>query len=145
MKLLKSTLLDLQVDCRLQHGAMYGLLGRTQAGRCRAAVHSPGFACAATAEQRVYVPRDEASRRVVERLQGLAYEDNTSCAGFQTPELPQLRTDGVPVVHTPMYSAPLLPPRHRFPMQIFQTIHDHLIDDSVIDAGQVRTPCHVPG
>lgn len=59
--------------------------------------------------------------------------------GLQTLPLPRLQLNAVPVVHHPLYSAPQLRPGHRFPMQIFQTIHDTLISDNVIDARQVRS------
>jgi len=42
------------------------------------------------------------------------------------------------VVHHSLHSAPQLPPRHRFPMPVFQVIHDALIADGVVHPRQVR-------
>ena len=85
----------------------------------------------------LFQPRDANASAVIQSLANLAYSDNQLCQGLSTPKVPQLQRDGVPVVHHPMYSAPLLPPRHRFPMQVFQTIHDSLVDDDVIHPDQV--------
>lgn len=71
---------------------------------------------------------------------GYPYSDKLDLyAGLQTLPLPRLQRDAVPVVHHPLYSAPTLKTGHRFPMRVFQTIHDLLLSDGVIDARQVRT------
>ena len=49
-----------------------------------------------------------------------------------------LALDAPPVVHHPLYSAPQLGPRHRFPMQVFQRIHDQLLAKGTVDPRQVR-------
>ena len=87
----------------------------------------------------VYLPREKPSVDLVNSLAYLTYEQNELCQGQQAPQLPRLEHDGVPIVHHPMYSAPLLPAKHRFPMQVFQTLHDYLIDSDVISPAQVRT------
>ena len=46
----------------------------------------------------------------------------------------------VPTVYHPLYSAPVMPAGHRFPMPIFRTIHDRLLRTGVVDASQVHVP-----
>lgn len=46
----------------------------------------------------------------------------------------------LPVVHHPLFSAPLLPPGHRFPMQVFQRIHDRLVASGDVVPQQIHTP-----
>ncbi|KAL3162654.1 hypothetical protein ABBQ38_008699 [Trebouxia sp. C0009 RCD-2024] len=41
------------------------------------------------------------------------------------------------------YSKPQLPTGHRFPMGVFQKVHDLLIQDKVIHASQVQVPCDI--
>jgi acetoin utilization deacetylase AcuC-like enzyme len=50
----------------------------------------------------------------------------------------------LPVVHHPLYSAPQLPPGHRFPMGVFQNIYDVLIQQSAIIPQQVHIPPSLP-
>jgi acetoin utilization deacetylase AcuC-like enzyme len=49
----------------------------------------------------------------------------------------------VPVVHHASYSKPVMPRGHRFPMTVFQRVHDILREEGVIARGQ--TNCFVPG
>lgn len=77
------------------------------------------------------------SRPSLENLKNLAYEENALCDGLATAALPRLEHDGVPIVHHAMLSAPRLATGHRFPMQVFQTLHDYLLEDGVICARQV--------
>ncbi|GAQ87064.1 histone deacetylase [Klebsormidium nitens] len=51
---------------------------------------------------------------------------------------------GLPVVWHPAYSAPLLPSSHRFPMKIFQTIYDRLLETKVVRPEQVHIPVELP-
>ncbi|KAG1653951.1 hypothetical protein FOA52_002848 [Chlamydomonas sp. UWO 241] len=51
----------------------------------------------------------------------------------------------LPVVYHPAYSAPLLRAGHRFPMQVFGTIHDRLLHHHrLIGPGQVHVPTRLP-
>ena len=47
-------------------------------------------------------------------------------------------------MHHPLYSAPELAPGHRFPMGVFQRIHDRLISQNIITANQVHIPQYLP-
>jgi hypothetical protein len=76
--------------------------------------------------------------KAFQELLNLSYWQNERASGFELEPLPALKVDGVPIVHHPSYSAPRLPQGHRFPMQIFQTIHDSLTRDGVVKADQVR-------
>jgi acetoin utilization deacetylase AcuC-like enzyme len=51
---------------------------------------------------------------------------------------------GLPVVHHELYSAPRLPHGHRFPMGVFQRIHDTLLAEGVVAPGQVVAPPAAP-
>lgn len=77
-----------------------------------------------------------------DRLCNLSYWQNQHYERLQIEPLPSLRVDGVPVVHHPLYSAPQLRDGHRFPMQVFQTIHNLLLEDKVVDNDQV---CNTAG
>lgn len=44
------------------------------------------------------------------------------------------------IVYHPAYSAPMLSQGHRFPMQVFRTIHDCLIQDGLVHPSQIVTP-----
>lgn len=48
--------------------------------------------------------------------------------------------DLLSVVHHPLFSAPLLPPGHRFPMQVFQRIHDRLLASGDVLPAQIHAP-----
>jgi hypothetical protein len=74
---------------------------------------------------------------VYKELCGLSYHQNELYKGLCTEPLPKLHLDAVPIVHHPLYSAPTLPTGHRFPMKIFQRIHDRLFQDSVARKNQV--------
>ena len=77
-----------------------------------------------------------------QELCNLSYWQNDLLSGLELDQLPSLQVDAVPIVHHPLYSAPQLQQGHRFPMQIFQRIHDSLIQDDVVQPEQVRTlPC----
>lgn len=52
--------------------------------------------------------------------------------------------DGLPVVHHQAFSAPVLPKGHRFPMGVFQRIHDLLLSEGVIESWQVQVPASLP-
>ena len=58
--------------------------------------------------------------------------------GLTTSSLPNLLVNAVPVVYHPLYSAPQLRSGHRFPMQIFRTIHDYLLEDNIVVPEQAR-------
>jgi hypothetical protein len=58
-------------------------------------------------------------------------------SGIEIPPSPRLCYDAVPMVHSPVFSSPELPPGHRFPMQVFQTIYEHLLEHDVIVPQQV--------
>lgn len=48
----------------------------------------------------------------------------------------------LPIVHHPLFSAPRLSPGHRFPMQVFQRIHDRLLaSGDVLPEQIVVVPC----
>ncbi|DBA88559.1 hypothetical protein WJX79_002699 [Trebouxia sp. C0005] len=49
----------------------------------------------------------------------------------------------LPIIHHPAYSKPQLPDGHRFPMGVFQRVHDLLIEDQVIQASQVHVPAGI--
>ncbi|KAI3423433.1 hypothetical protein D9Q98_010649 [Chlorella vulgaris] len=49
-----------------------------------------------------------------------------------------------PVVYHPLYSAPVLPPGHRFPMAVFGLIHSQLLSEGVVDPRQVHMPTALP-
>ncbi|KAF8055474.1 hypothetical protein HT031_006733 [Scenedesmus sp. PABB004] len=51
---------------------------------------------------------------------------------------------GLPVVHHPLFSAPQLPPGHRFPMGVFGAIHDRLLATGAISEEQVHVPQRLP-
>lgn len=53
--------------------------------------------------------------------------------------------DGLPVIHSPAFSAPVLPEGHRFPMGVFQRIHDLLLIDEVVKPWQIQVPTSLPG
>jgi len=72
-----------------------------------------------------------------DRLCDLSYWQNDHYEGLEIEPLPRLQVDGVPIVHHPLYSAPQLKEGHRFPMQVFQTIHDLLVEDDVVVQDQV--------
>jgi len=61
-----------------------------------------------------------------------------SYEGLCTGQLPALALNAVPLVYHPLYSAPQLRDGHRFPMQVFRTIHACLLEDGVASAQQVR-------
>lgn len=46
----------------------------------------------------------------------------------------------VPLVHSPLFSAPVLPPGHRFPMGVFDAIHARLLRTGVVLPSQVHAP-----
>jgi acetoin utilization deacetylase AcuC-like enzyme len=50
----------------------------------------------------------------------------------------------LPVVHHTLYSAPELPQGHRFPMKVFQRIHDLLITDRIVHPSQIQSPAALP-
>ena len=68
----------------------------------------------------------------------MSYWQNELLSDFEMEPLPRLQVDAVPIVHHPLYSAPRLQQGHRFPMQIFQVIHDTLGQDELVMPGQVR-------
>lgn len=78
--------------------------------------------------------------RDYDRLCELSYWQNIHYEGLEIEPLPRLQVNDVPIVHHPLYSAPQLKEGHRFPMQVFQTIHDLLLQDGVAVKDQVRTP-----
>lgn len=73
-----------------------------------------------------------------QELCNMSYWQNELLSGFEMEPLPRLQVDAVPIVHHPLYSAPRLQQGHRFPMQIFQVIHDTLRQDEVVMPEQVR-------
>lgn len=52
--------------------------------------------------------------------------------------------DAPPVVYHPLYSAPQLPPGHRFPMAVFANIHRHLMAEGTVDPRQVHMAPTLP-
>lgn len=46
----------------------------------------------------------------------------------------------LPIVHHPLFSAPQLPPGHRFPMQVFRRIHDRLLASKIAVPEQIVRP-----
>eukprot|EP00892_Ulva_mutabilis_P003258 jgi/Ulvmu1/1303/UM011_0030.1 len=79
-----------------------------------------------------------------ERLCSLSYWQNEHYDGLNIEPLPRLLIDSVPVVHHPLYSAPQLRDGHRFPMRVFQTIHDILLEEGVAHQDQILYPSALP-
>ena len=50
------------------------------------------------------------------------------------------RPPPVPTVYHPLYSAPVMPPGHRFPMAVFRCIHDRLLRTGVVLPSQIHVP-----
>jgi hypothetical protein len=73
-----------------------------------------------------------------QELCDLSYWQNDLLTGLEMEPLPSLQVDAVPIVHHPLYSAPNLQQGHRFPMKIFQAIHDSLLHDGVVRREQVN-------
>ena len=81
-----------------------------------------------------------ASDKHYQELCNLSYWQNDVLSGLALDQVPALKVDAVPIVHHPLYSAPQLHEGHRFPMQVFQVIHDTLMHDDIVQPSQVRWP-----
>lgn len=64
--------------------------------------------------------------------------------GLEERSATHLALDAPPVVYHPLYSAPQLPPGHRFPMAIFAAIHSRLLAEGTVDPRQVHAPACLP-
>eukprot|EP00891_Asterochloris_glomerata_P008314 jgi/Astpho2/8314/e_gw1.00122.186.1_t len=50
----------------------------------------------------------------------------------------------LPIVHHEAYSAPILPQGHRFPMAVFQSIYNMLLEENIAQTDQVFRPPSLP-
>ncbi|GJP77522.1 hypothetical protein CLOP_g7901 [Closterium sp. NIES-67] len=66
-------------------------------------------------------------------------EDRRACTGDRAGGCA-----GLPVVHHALFSAPQLAAGHRFPMGVFEAIHDMLLREGMVRPAQVVTPHPVP-
>ncbi len=48
----------------------------------------------------------------------------------------------LPIVHHEAYSAPILPQGHRFPMAVFQSIYNMLLEENIAQTDQVTAVKH---
>eukprot|EP00850_Spirogloea_muscicola_P016484 SM000134S26927 [mRNA] locus=s134:4170:7181:- [translate_table: standard] len=65
------------------------------------------------------------------------------CVAFSAASGPR-RIGGVPTVYHPAYSAPQLPPGHRFPMAVFRAIYEELLSTGLTHLDEVHMPQSMP-